>query len=249
MFFAPCTIQTVNRTFISSWLKNSSRVHLQRQNEAFAQLVSRESYVLDAGAGRAPYRNLFSHAKYETADFEQLGTEYSPSTYVCDLSSVPVENERFDYIVFNQVMEHLPEPSVVLDELWRILKPGGRMICTCPLFYPEHQQPYDFYRYTRYAHEHLFAKAHFQIDSLEWLEGYFGTVAYQLELMYRCLPVNPRNYPMGILSWFLVPVVGIVKYGAFVLSGIFYRMDIRFKFTRFGMPKNYVVIARKVPKQ
>ena len=25
--------------------------------------------VLDAGAGRAPYRDLFSHARYETADF------------------------------------------------------------------------------------------------------------------------------------------------------------------------------------
>ena len=69
--------------------------------------------VLDAGAGRGPYKHLFAHAHYEAADFAQLSTRYAPLDYVCDLSAIPVEDGRFDRIVFNQVLEHVPEPELV----------------------------------------------------------------------------------------------------------------------------------------
>ena len=58
------------------------------------------------------------------ADFEKVDKEYAQSTYVCDLASIPVEDERFDAVVFNQVLEHLPEPKRVLAELNRVLKKG-----------------------------------------------------------------------------------------------------------------------------
>ena len=69
-----------------------------------------------------------------------------------------------------------------------MLKPGGRIFCSVPLFFQEHQAPYDFYRYTQYALRKLFADAGFEIVRIEWLEGYFGTVAYQFSHMYNHLP-------------------------------------------------------------
>lgn len=118
---------------------NSSRVRLLQENQAFAASITGGAVVLDAGAGEAPYRSLFKHTQYESADFEQVDKKYVPSTYVCDLKSIPVEDCRFDAIVFNQVMEHLPEPLLVLQELQRVLKVGGRMIYTGPFFYEEHE--------------------------------------------------------------------------------------------------------------
>src|SRR5262245_40944198 len=103
---------------------NSSRVHLTRYNEMFARMVPAGALVLDAGSASQPYRHLFSHARYETADFEMADKGYAPSTYVCDLARIPVENGRFDFVVFNQVLEHLPEPKKVLTELNRVLKRG-----------------------------------------------------------------------------------------------------------------------------
>ena len=114
---------------------NSSRFRLDQENRGFAETIPQGSLVLDAGAGSQPYRYLLEHTQYESADFEAVDKVYAKSTYVCDLKAIPVENNRFDYILFNQVMEHLPEPSAVLKELNRVLKPGGKMIYTGPLFY------------------------------------------------------------------------------------------------------------------
>ena len=83
----------------------------------------------------------------ESADFDP---RYSP-THVCDLTQIPVGDDQFDAVVCNQVLEHVRDPVAVLREIRRVLRPSGRLIYSAPLFYEEHQQPYDFYRYTQYG--------------------------------------------------------------------------------------------------
>ncbi len=95
--------------------------------------------MLDAGAGEGPYRNHFTHTQYEAADFEQVpDKEYSGNQHVCDLTSIPVEDDRYDLVFLSQVLEHLPQPALVLSEPHRVLKPGGRVWASAPLFYEEH---------------------------------------------------------------------------------------------------------------
>jgi SAM-dependent methyltransferase len=223
--------------------QNSSRFWLREVNAAFARGVSPGMRVLDAGAGTQPYRDLFAHAQYESADFEAVDKAYAPSTYVCDLRAIPVEDARFDRVVLNQVLEHLPDPGAVLAELRRVLKADGKIICTCPLFYEEHEQPYDFYRYTQFGLRHLFEGAGFRIEELSWMEGYFGTLGYQFSMMRRALPKRP---PAGLsrrqrlLGW---PVVRLLRAASGPLSRLFWALDRQVRFTAAGMPKNYVVIA------
>jgi SAM-dependent methyltransferase len=216
---------------VSTLRKNSSRHHLERVNRDFAAQIPAGTRVLDAASGDQPYRHLFGHAQYESADFKALDQRYGETTYVCDLASIPVEDGRFDYIVFNQGLEHMPDPVRVLRELNRVLKPGGQILCSAPLFYEEHEQPYDFFRYTQFAYRRLFPEAGFEIDRIEWLEGYVGTVAYQLECAARFLPRG--------IGW--VPVRALFA----VLSLLFHRMDIHRRHMSSGYPKNYVVIATR----
>jgi SAM-dependent methyltransferase len=224
---------------------NSSRARLWRENAAFAAALPPGALVLDAGAGQSPYRSLFEHTRYECADFQQVNKEYAKQTYTCDLRSIPVEDGRFDAVVFNQVMEHLAEPLAVLRELTRVLKPGGRLIYSGPLFYEEHEQPYDFYRYTQFGLKYLFAQANLQIERLDWLEGYFGTLGYQLRTASDCLPRRPRAYGGGMVG-LLAASGAVVLRGPFrLLSVIMHRLEMRSKLTSVGYPKNYVAILRR----
>ena len=157
---------------------NSSRTYLHRFLARAGETVRPGQRVLDAGSGRAPYRKLFGHAAYETADFVAVkGKKYREPDYVCDLAAIPVEDARFDHVLLTQVLEHIPEPAVVLAELHRVMKPGGTLWLTAPLFYAEHERPYDFFRYTRYGLQHLLEGAGFSVRAGEWMEGYLGTSA------------------------------------------------------------------------
>lgn len=108
--------------------------------------------VLDVGAGTCPYRSLFRHCNYKTHDFkkytgEKLGgtNQYGEIDYVSEITAIPVENQTFDVILCTEVLEHVPEPGLAIQEMARILKPGGRLILSAPLGSGLHQLPFHYY--------------------------------------------------------------------------------------------------------
>ena len=226
-------------------LFNSSRYRLNEENKSFAEDIPNDSIVLDAGAGEQFYKYLLDHTQYEAADFEKVDKEYAKSTYVCDLSNIPVEDERFDYVLFNQVMEHLSDPMKALNELNRVLKPNGKIIYTGPLFYEEHEIPYDFFRYTQFSLKKMFYDSGFEIERLDWMEGYFGTVGYQLNRMAAYLPFKPKDIHHGIMGYLLFPILLFTKIFSGLFSIFFHQLEVKIKYTKKGYPKNYVAIIRK----
>jgi SAM-dependent methyltransferase len=48
---------------------------------------------------------------------------------ICDL---PFKNDEFDFIICNHVLEHIPDDTKAMQELYRILKPGGTAILQVP---------------------------------------------------------------------------------------------------------------------
>lgn len=226
-------------------MSNPSRVWLDGEISAFAKAIPAGSLVLDAGAGQQPYRHHFAHCRYEAADFEKVAKRYAHSTYVCDLSQIPVEDARFDAVIFSQVMEHLPEPLAVLTELRRVLKPGGALFYSGPLWFEEHEKPYDFYRYTRFGLDHLFGKAGFEVMELRWLEGYLATVTRQLKAMAKSLPISFSAYGGGLASLPIATLALLFKPAARILASGFAHADARKRYTEKGYPINYLAVLRR----
>jgi SAM-dependent methyltransferase len=139
-------------------------------------------FVLDAGAGEGNWRSLFAHTHYRTQDnctgYE--GWDYSHLDYNCDIINIPVDDSSFDVVLLTEVLEHLPEPLLVLKELNRILKKGGYLYLTVPQGWGEHLSPHDYYRYTQYGLRYLLEKANFRVSKIEKRGGYFKYIAFRM---------------------------------------------------------------------
>lgn len=224
---------------------NPSRRRLAEFVQRAADSVPSGSLVLDAGAGDCRYRVHFARHDYESADFAAVDKDYSGNlTYVCDLREIPVEDQRYDLVLLTQVLEHIPEPGRVLGELRRVLKPGGAIWLSAPLFYPEHEQPYDFFRYTQFGHRFLLEGAGFEVEAVGWIEGYFATLAFQLQTGALRLPAGFAHYGGGVFGALTWAAVQLMRPVMLALSVGLSRADTKRPYTEDGHCKNYWVVAR-----
>jgi SAM-dependent methyltransferase len=144
---------------------------------AAAARTSQGSRVLDAGAGNAPYRELFAHCQYRTTDWAKSPHPGArEADIIAPLDALPVDDESFDTIVCTQVLEHVPDPATVLGELHRVLAKGGHLWLSVPFVGELHEEPHDYWRYTPYALRMLLERAGFVDASVEPLGGYFTAV-------------------------------------------------------------------------
>ena len=220
-------------------------MHLDRFISDAATRLADGALILDAGAGDCRYKVHFAHADYESADFCMVDKSYAPVDYVCELSAIPVEDRRFDMVLLTQVLEHVPDPKAVLDELARVLRPGGTLCLTAPLYYQEHEQPYDFYRYTQFGLRQLLEQSGFAVRDLHWLEGYLGTLSHQLALASRELPRRPAAYGRGTSGYLACAFFTSLRPAFALLSRLLGGIDVRHRYTGGGHCKNYGVIAKR----
>ncbi|MGL5809933.1 MAG: class I SAM-dependent methyltransferase [Nocardioides sp.] len=186
--------------------------------------------VLDAGAGSAPYADLFASVSLEMADVCLTpGKDYRHIDLVCDVVDIPVEDGRYDLVWCSQTLEHVREPLRALREFHRILKSGGEAWLTAPFCYAEHEIPWDFYRFSRYAWAYFADEAGYEVVEIEPLEGYYGTLAYQLEMASRELPREMAGRRRRLRT----------------MAADFAELDLTDKRTDIGMCKNYQVVLRK----
>lgn len=67
-------------------------------------------------------------AEYIQADFNPRSAEVRRM----DITRIPFEDDRFDLVVANHVLEHVPDDAKALSEVYRVLKPGGVAILQTP---------------------------------------------------------------------------------------------------------------------
>ncbi len=116
--------------------------------------------LLDVGCGARPYEN----AKYRLDRWIGFDTHENAAADIHGYAyDIPLGAESVDTVLCTQVLEHLETPDVALAEFNRVLKPGGHLVLTVPQYWPLHEEPRDFFRYTEIGLDRTIAAAGFDV--------------------------------------------------------------------------------------
>ena len=157
--------------------------------------------LIDVGCGQQPYRGYFSHvSRIVACDFNGARGKVD---FTCPAHAIPVAAGSFDAVLCTEVLEHVPDPLAVWREFYRILRPGGQVLLTTPMYWLPHELPYDFYRYPEQGLRYLATTAGFEIKEL-WPRGgrwaMFGQVGMHVLGHYLKLRVMRRAWN-GFFLW------------------------------------------------
>ena len=166
-----------------------------------AAAIPANSRVLDVGAGTAPYKDLFSHCRYETHDFGlEPATQgsYVALDHVSDILDLPVPDEAFDLVLCTEVLEHVPEPILALREMARVTRTGGHLLLTAPLGSHLHQEPFHFYGgFTPHWYRRFLPTEGFTIDEISRNRGFFSWFAQEAGRFVSLLRRPRRRVSIG----------------------------------------------------
>jgi SAM-dependent methyltransferase len=173
------------------------RSELFRNISKFApQLKGR---MMDFGCGLKPYADLFSVDEYIGVDYQAEGETYHQEKVdvFYDGKTLPFPDDHFDSIFSSEVFEHIFNLPEIMLELKRVLKPGGKILITCPFSFGEHEVPSDYARYTSFAVKHMFTSNGFNIVAFEKTGGSIEAIT-QLRIVYWNLHILSfvKNIPV-----------------------------------------------------
>lgn len=113
----------------------------------------RSLLIYDLGCGQKPYEVFVpKEHKYIGVDIDEANVNADIHADILDL---PIEDESADIVTNFCVLEHVENPQKALGEMYRICKKNGEVFMLIPLYWEEHEQPYDFFRFTRFGIESL----------------------------------------------------------------------------------------------
>ncbi len=130
---SPGLTRTLQFIFDPAHVVSSARKKLTK-------LLPKNSVVLNIGAGVKKWPNL----RCINLDLDVYGNV----DVIANAQALPFKDASVDAVVLEYVLEHVPDSTLILSELRRVLKPGGYIYATVPFMQAYHGNPDDYYRFT-----------------------------------------------------------------------------------------------------
>lgn len=176
-------------TVYNSWLhpRHLSLSARLKSVEMFEPFV--KGTILDVGCGRKPYRSVFQRAT------RHVGIDLAGSMHgnkevdiFASAMTLPFAPESFDAILCTEVLEHTSDPATAVEELARVVRKNGYVMITVPLLESLHEEPYDYFRFTKHGLAKLVVNTELEIIQLLPLGGTWRSFGQQLSLfIYQAL--------------------------------------------------------------
>ncbi len=164
--------------------------------------------LLDVGCGSQPYRSFLPCSRYIGLDIDTPETRargIAESFY--DGTRFPFPDASFDTVLCSQVLEHVFTPEAFLTEIRRVLRPGGVLLLTVPFVWDEHEQPYDFARYSSFGLKAMISRNGFKVEEhVKLTHG--ATVLFQLMAVYVFKALSSQNkwIALAVQLLFIAPI-------------------------------------------
>lgn len=163
---------------------------------------SLQGKMLDFGCGSKPYKSCFTVDEYIGLDYENEGHSHKNEQIdvFYDGKNIPFPDGYFDAVLCTEVIEHVFNLDETLKEINRVTRKDARLLFTCPFTWNEHEVPYDFARYTRFALKSVFERNGFEILDFQ-KSGSFITAITQMISLYAQESIYPKMKGFFLLRW------------------------------------------------
>lgn len=152
--------------------------------------------ILDMGGKKKNKRGYFDIENYLiSVKYANIDVSAEPD-FLCDVTNIPVPDTTFDGVVCSEILEHVFDPMTVLEEAFRVLKPGGILLICVPFIKRIHPDPQDYGRYTNYYWQMILKAIGFTDIEIE-RHGLFFSVASEMLTDLAHQIVREKN------SWFV----------------------------------------------
>lgn len=157
-------------------------VKLRKQIEyTIDQYIHNGSFgkLVDYGCGQSPYRNLFiPHIeKYICAD---LDINTRAEIILTPSGELPLQEKSMNIVLSTQVLEHVENPVLYLNEARRVLDENGLLILSTHGYWLFHPTPTDYWRWTSAGLTKIVREAGFEIV---YFKGLLGRGAAGMQLL------------------------------------------------------------------
>jgi len=170
--------------------------------------------ILDVGCGSKPYEPWCSHVDAYTGVDIYAGDKVD---YVIDPHKRwPFPDASFDAVLCTQVIEHVEDPEMLMDEIHRALKPNGTVVLSAPFCYQEHGAPHDFRRFSVHGIKQLLGDRFIIVELTR--QGGIGSTLGTLYLHYVQESMNRNtfarllfglSFPLWLLMCAVTNVLGL----------------------------------------
>ncbi len=194
--------------------------------------------VLDIGCGNKPYEVLFKDriTSYTGCDVAQ--SDKNKVDIICSATDLSFEENKFDIVFSTQVIEHVNDPSLMIKEAYRVLRLNGVAIFSVPFCWQLHEEPHDYFRFTKYGLKVLFEKEGFQVLHIQANGGkWAATFQMNLNTIYSIF--NKNSFFRRILKFIFINLR--VTYLLNIIA-----IWIDKKYYDELLTLNYVIVAKRI---
>lgn len=205
----------------------------ENMSELISNLYGR---LLDVGCGTKPYEGLCDVEEYIGLEINDEGNRnHSHANIFYDGKIIPFKDKSFDNILSNQVFEHVFNPHQFLREINRVTKPGGLFLMTVPFVWDEHEQPYDYARYSSFGLKYILNENGFEIIKFRKSNNGVGVIFQLINAYIYKITVTKNRYINLVTTLVLMAPINII---GLILSKILPKND--------DLYLDNIVLAKKV---